>query len=95
MKTKPDCYKCKHRGRCAGSAHSCCKHPSTGGVGDSPAAQAMSILASVGRIAPMQANCKLNVEGHPTGVRRGWFNWPWNFDPHWLQSCDGFEEQGG
>jgi hypothetical protein len=21
----------------------------------------------------------------------GWFFWPYNFDPRWLKSCDGFE----
>ena len=34
----------------------------------------------------------LNVTGSPHGVRHGWFNWPWNFDPIWLEQCDGFEK---
>ena len=32
----------------------------------------------------------LNVEGNPRGIKRGWFFWPYNFDPVWLQACDGF-----
>lgn len=35
---------------------------------------------------------KLNIKGHPQGIRSGWFNWPYNFDPTWLVNCDGFKE---
>jgi hypothetical protein len=35
-------------------------------------------------------NAKSHVKGNPTGIRRGWFMWPFNFDPTWLDSCDGF-----
>jgi hypothetical protein len=35
---------------------------------------------------------KMKVEGNPTGIRRGWFMWPYNYDPCWLVACDGFEE---
>ena len=36
---------------------------------------------------------KLNVSGNPAGIRRGWFNWPFNYDPTWLLTCDGFTEK--
>jgi len=87
---KPNCYECKYRGSVPGSAHSTCQHPANGKLSAEPLLQAFGILASVGRTAPIQADTGLNVKGHPTGVRRGWFNWPFNFDPVWLQSCDGF-----
>lgn len=61
--TKPNCYKCKWRGKVPGSAHSRCEHP---------------IVNS------------LKVEGHERGIRGGWFHHPYNFDPVWLVSCDGF-----
>lgn len=32
------------------------------------------------------------VKGHPHGIRKGWFMWPVNFDPGWLESCDGFSD---
>lgn len=90
---KPNCYECKHRGSVPGDAHSCCEHPDAM-VGASPLMQAMAIFASVGRVAPV-ANAhsakKLNVTGDPHGISHGWFNWPFNFDPIWLRSCDGFE----
>ena len=33
------------------------------------------------------------VVGNPLGIRKGWFSWPYNFDPVWLVSCDGFAER--
>jgi len=32
------------------------------------------------------------VTGHSSGIRNGWFMWPLNFDPTWLESCDGFSD---
>jgi len=53
-----------------------------------------SILAGVGRVAPITARPKaLNIKADPHGVKNGWFNFPWNFDPVWLENCDGFEPQ--
>ena len=89
----PDCYKCEHRGMVAGSAHSCCKHPANAELLNNPLAQILGIFASVGRIAPVQVKTKLIIKGHPQGIRRGWFNWPINFDPTWLVECNGFTEK--
>lgn len=36
-------------------------------------------------------NLAAKVSGDPHGIRSGWFYWPFNFDPTWLKSCDGFE----
>lgn len=36
------------------------------------------------------AKASAKVEGDETGIRRGWFFWPFNFDPVWLRSCDSF-----
>jgi len=38
---------------------------------------------------------ELNIRGNPHGIKRGWFSWPYNFDPVWLENCDGFEEKEG
>jgi hypothetical protein len=32
----------------------------------------------------------LGVTGSQHGINSGWFNWPLNFDPAWLKSCNGF-----
>ena len=91
MTDKPDCYKCIHRRDLGGSAHSRCNHPQAGG-GD-PGMEAFAILASVQRVAPVvdtDGATALNILANPHGVRMGWFNWPFNFDPTWLEHCDGF-----
>ena len=91
-KMKPNCYDCKHRRNLAGSAHSSCQHPSLQRVTDDPMLQLMGIFASVGR-APkiLISNKQLNVKGNERGIKRGWFNFPLNYDPIWLENCDGFE----
>jgi len=33
------------------------------------------------------------VEGHKHGIDSGWFWWPFNFDPTWLEKCNGFEKK--
>ena len=86
---KPMCYTCKHRRSSPGTAHSSCKHPDTEAAWGDPLVEAFAIFASVGRTPPMQAITKLNIKGNAIGIRRGWFNWPWNFDPTWLVNCDG------
>lgn len=92
-KQKPNCYDCKFRREVPGSAHSSCAHPALGGASDDPMGNIMATFASVGRVNPVisQSAEKLNVRGNAAGIRRGWFNWPWNFDPVWLERCDGFE----
>ena len=37
-------------------------------------------------------NFQAKVNGNPTGIKRGWFRWPLNFDPAWLEACDGFSD---
>jgi hypothetical protein len=38
-------------------------------------------------------NHTAKVEGNPHGIRKGWFLWPLNFDPVWLEKCDGFSDK--
>jgi hypothetical protein len=56
-------------------------------------AEILGIFGSIGRTPPIQADTGLNVKGSQHGIERGWFNWPFNFDPTWLESCDGFESK--
>ena len=91
---KPNCYDCKYCGGLPGDTHKCCKHPKNGSVADDPFAGMMAMFASVGRVKPVIADTGLNVKGNPHGVKKGWFNWPFNFDPRWLESCDGFTAKG-
>lgn len=94
MSEKPNCYQCKHMGSVIGSAHSSCHHPATQGAHTDPLMGLLAIFASVGRTEPQiafKAAEELGISAVPHGVRNGWFNWPWNFDPVWLTSCTGFE----
>jgi len=34
---------------------------------------------------------ELEIKGNPHGIKMGWFMWPANFDPIWLENCNGFE----
>lgn len=44
---------------------------------------------------PGEKASTLNIKGNPHGIKNGWFNWPYNFDPVWLEECDGFEPKEG
>lgn len=98
MATKPNCYKCIHRGTCPGSCHSSCNHPST--LGAARFALVASILTRGRAVAlrplPEGGHAVLEVKGSPHGISNGWFTWPVDFDPTWLEVCSGFtsnEEQ--
>lgn len=39
------------------------------------------------------ANHEAKVSANPHGIKNGWFMWPINFDPCWLESCDGFSQR--
>ena len=94
MKKKFDCYKCAHRGGVAGSTHSSCKNPLVQDEANDAMGNIMAIFASVGRGPAVIAGAeKLNIKGSPHGIKNGWFNWPYNFDPIWLENCDGFKKR--
>lgn len=91
LPSQPLCYRCIYRRDVPGSAHSGCVHPKAGG--NDPGLSALAILASVGRMSPVAdvvGADALNISANPHGIRNGWFNWPFNFDPVWLANCDGF-----
>jgi len=85
------CYECQWRGNIPGDAHSCCTHPKNKAALDDPYKQMMAIFASVRRVEPVLALTGIAIELDAHGVRNGWCNWPYNFDPIWVKSCDGFE----
>jgi hypothetical protein len=38
-------------------------------------------------------NYTATVQQSKHGVEQGWCWWPHNFDPIWINSCDGFKEK--
>ncbi len=85
------CYDCEYRGDLVGSCHSCCNHPS---IKKNPLGEIMGLLGSVGRVPVMTPENDLGIKGNAHGIRNGWFCWPYNFDPVWLENCNGFKQKG-
>lgn len=81
MSKKPKCFGCKYRGNVAGSVHSSCRYPGNKfGLFD--------FFSNENRVNAQKLNIKADVHG----IRSGWFMWPVDFDPVWLENCDGFAE---
>jgi len=36
---------------------------------------------------------KALISGNARAAQKGWFHWPWNFDPIWLEECNKYEEK--
>lgn len=91
---KPNCYECAYRGEVPGSAHSSCRHPAYGEAHGDSFRNLMAILGSVGRVPPVMVEGKgITVKGSAHGIRNGWFQHPYNFDPVWLEECTGFKKK--
>ena len=92
-KEKPNCYECKHKGTIPGDCHSKCVHPKVVENSD-PLTELKSMMGGrrFGGSFVVVDN-PLGVIGNPHGIKNGWFLWPHNFDPIWLESCNGFEEK--
>ena len=74
---KPDCYKCEHREKVAGSCHSKCLHPAFKKLQDDPMIRIAGLMGGI----PQIKSSECIVEGYPQGIRSGWFGHPLNFDP--------------
>jgi len=84
----PDCYKCEYRESIPGDAHSCCNHPLV-----KQDDNMFGALVEMLQGKNIEASKKLGIKGHSTGIKRGWFMWPANFDPIWLLECNGYSEK--
>lgn len=81
------CYDCIHRRVLPGNTHSACRHPAT----EFAHANALAgLITAMGGALPMPSPAGLSVIFDRHGIRMGWASWPFNFDPVWLVSCDGF-----
>ncbi len=80
----PNCNKCIYRKSIPGDAHLECAHPS---IENNSLGVFLALMGINSNIAK-----DLNIRANPHGIRMGWFNWPMNFDPTWLENCDGYKE---
>ena len=89
---KPDCYKCKYRGNVPGSAHSCCNHPTVKEMLSKSNNSLLELLSLFQTGAILIQPRDMNIKANQHGLDNGWFNFPFDFDPVWLENCDGFEK---
>jgi len=92
MSEKPNCFTCQYRGSVPGSAHSSCRHPSIPAEHRDNMFVTMAALLS-GSTSLLAAIKELEIAGNAHGISKGWFLWPANFDPVWLENCNGHTEQ--
>jgi hypothetical protein len=77
---KADCSKCKYRAEVIGSAHIACSYLGPAGFLEvALTGMPPTIETQWGEIPVVYAN--------ETGIRKGYFQWPINFDPVWLWWC--------
>ncbi len=92
-KAKIECWNCKHC-RKGFTAHKSCHHPVTEGLHGKGSMGLMAAVMGVrGNAAIAEVSKKLNIRADEHGIKNGWFNWPWDFSPTWLENCDGFKEK--
>ncbi len=90
-KNKPNCYECRWRGEVPGDAHSKCCHPYNAPLLNNSMLSLIGMLAGGRKEAlPIMFDKRLKIEANEHGIRSGWFNYPFNFDPVWLDNCMGF-----
>lgn len=89
---KPNCYECRWRGNIPSDAHSKCCHPYNRHL-FTPMAELCAMFASAGIVyIPPVVDKRLKIKANSTGIKNGWFHYPFNFDPVWLENCKGFEK---
>lgn len=86
-----DCHKCIYRGNVPNSVHCSCKHPAALEL-ISFSDELFDFLKTLTNEHKLKKIYRLNLQAAEQGIEGGYFIWPFNFDPTWLQNCDGFEE---
>jgi len=90
MGINPECHKCPHARKIAGTHHLSCHHPSLDSIWKLDFA---SIVSIIGGVPPFISEYKINESSgkaiimDPYGISKGWAGWPFNFDPIWLRFC--------
>jgi len=91
---KSMCYQCEYRGSIPGDTHICCNHPL---VADNELIKVVALMSQallmLGQKADGNIFPPLEIEANEHGIKNGWFIWPINFDPLWLENCEGFTKK--
>jgi|GEM_PF-3364531 len=80
---KPDCMSCKHRMTLPGETHSMCKLGATD----------KATIEAIVRFGTAMIYNPLDAYGVSSAIAKGWFDWPFNYDPLWLIRCFGYTKQ--
>jgi len=83
---KPDCYNCIHRTDVEGSTHSSCRCEGT-------LLHLINLLHIPDFLGLATEEQKLVIKGNQYGIDSGWFKFPIDYDPVWLEECSGFKEK--
>jgi hypothetical protein len=91
---KKKCSECIHEATIPGNCHSKCVHPELKDIWDHPLSELISISGkNFGIPFMLDITAGFNIRYNSYGFNNGWFQWPFNFDPVWLENCDKFEEK--
>ena len=85
----PGCYECQYRQNVPGDAHSRCGHPKASSH-ENGLMEMVAMMKGRGPAVNVYAAVELGIKANLHGLKMGWFNWPYNFDPVWLEACNGF-----
>ena len=77
-----NCYNCKFKQNIAGDAHVSCEFPNLT-ANDKFSISGLLIANFKQGNQVLKSNFGFSVDSHP--VQNGWFNFPINFDPNWIQ----------
>lgn len=87
------CYSCKFRGTVPGSVHSSCKVMRESTANDPKAIELEMMLATHMVELTDKKTGEPLVKLNEHGIKKGWANWPLDFDPVWVESCRFFLEK--
>lgn len=85
------CHECIYKRTIPGNCHIKCVSPPTKDIWTNPLSEIISLYGK--RIAnniPIDRK-KFGIEIDNHGFHSGWANWPFNFDPIWINKCKMFE----
>lgn len=89
-----NCFECKHRGKAGSNTiHSKCTHPVVDLIMSDHDALRILMDGLINKDKVPYIGWDLKLEVHEGAVANSWCSWPWNFDPRWINSCTGFEEE--
>ena len=86
-----DCHSCKHSASIPGDCHLKCIHPETKHIWDVELSDFLSLIGKQVTFAYPVDSMDIKLNDH--GYKNGWANWPFNYDPIWLDNCNKFESK--